>query len=86
MDIKRVHLMREILVYDRRGALIPTMQFSCESPAHLHPDYLQVPPAEQASARVLYAQLGGRRPAGQWSGSTVIIPNPSRWSQLLRGT
>jgi hypothetical protein len=85
MDINRIHFIREILVYDRRGVLIPTMQFSCENAAHLHPDFSRVPLAEQAGVRVLYTQLGGRRPAGRWSGSTVTIPSPSWWGHFRRG-
>ncbi len=82
MDIKRIHFIREILVTDHLDNPIPAMQFSYDNASYLKPTFQLAPTEDQAQVRELYRRLGGSRPEGEWSGSTVIIPNRSFWASL----
>jgi hypothetical protein len=82
MDVNRIHFIREIVVTDHRGRETPTMQFSYDNASYLRLTFLGVPSADQEQVRALYLKLGGGRVEGWESGSTVIIPNRSRWANL----
>ncbi|HZQ09259.1 MAG TPA: hypothetical protein VFD70_21965 [Anaerolineae bacterium] len=82
MSINDIHFIREILVKDYQGKEIPTLQASYANASSLHPNFKAVPFYELEEVRALYAKLGGGRSEGSQSGSTVIIPNRSRWANL----
>jgi hypothetical protein len=86
MSINEIHFIREILVTDYRGNKIPTIQASSANASSLHPNFQEVPFYELEEVRALYHELGGARLEGWNSGSTVIIPNRSRWASLRRIT
>lgn len=82
MDVSKIHFIREILVKDYRGAEKPTMLISEANASYLRPSFVSAPSADQEQVRALYLRLGGGRPEGSESGSTVIIPNRSFWASL----
>ncbi len=84
MSINEIHFMREILVTDSHGKLIPTMETSCSNTACLHPIYKEVAFYDHAAVSKLYHELGGGRHEGALMGSTVILPHRSRWASLWR--
>lgn len=82
MDIKAIHFLREILVFDRRGKPTPIMQFSFDNASYLEPAFQEVPYTDQERVHELYLELGGRHLANEWCGTTVVIPNRPRWGFL----
>jgi hypothetical protein len=82
MDVSKIHFIREIMVKDFRGRETPTMQLSYDNASYLRPAFLWAPSADQEQVRGLYLKLGGGRPEGWESGSTVIIPNRSLWASM----
>ena len=82
MSISDIHFIREILVNDYQGIGIPTLQASYANASSLHPKYKAVPFYELEEITALYTKLGGGRREGSQNGSTVIIPNRSRWANL----
>ena len=84
MSIKQIHFMREILVTDFRGKVVPTMQASYSNASCVNPIYKDVAFYDHAEVSKLYHELGGGRHEGALTGATVIIPNRSRWANLWR--
>lgn len=75
MNLNRIHLMREILVLDKRGRKIPTIQVSYSKPFDLKPVFCDVSKKDQKEARAFYEKMGGGR-LKEWSvGITIILPN-----------
>lgn len=85
MDIKGIHFIREVLVTNWQGKPTPLMQFSYANASFLDPPFQEVPSTDQEQVRELYLELGGRRLENERIGSTVVIPNRTRWG-FLRGT
>jgi len=82
MSINEIHFIREILVKDFQGKEIPTLQTSYANASSLRPNFKAVPFYELEEITALYIKLGGGRAEGAPCGSTVIIPNRSRWANL----
>ncbi len=82
MSIQQIHFIREVLVADYQGKLTPTMQVSDSNAACLNPTFQEAAFYEAAEVRTVYAKLGGGRRDGERQGTTVIIPNRSRWASL----
>lgn len=82
MSTNDIHFIREILVKDFKGNEIPTLQASYANASSLSPKFKAVPFYEVEEIGALYVKLGGGRREGSQSGSTVIIPNRSRWANL----
>lgn len=74
MNMEHVHFMREVLVPDKRGRKIPTMQISYSKPYDVNPMFRAVPKGDQKEAREIYEKLGGGRLEEWWTGVTIIIP------------
>lgn len=83
MSIQDIHFIREI-VMTHMGRDVPTLQASYSNASSLHPSFNAVAFYEVEEVRALYARLGGGRLEGARSGTTVIIPNRSRWENLWR--
>ncbi len=75
MNLKNVRHLREILITNAQGKATGIMQYSSQNVSHFRPNFVEVPPDDQARARELYLRWGGRRRAGMRYGVTVIIPN-----------
>ncbi len=75
MEFNRVHHLREILLRDARGNTTSTMQYSFDNAAYLHPNFFEVPFADQERARELYLDQGGRRSQELTIGPVVILPH-----------
>jgi len=73
MDFKNVHHLREVLVTDQHGKTTSAMQYSTQRSSRFRPDFVEVPRADQALARELYARLGGRRREGMKIGASIIL-------------
>ncbi len=73
MDLKNVRHLREVLITNERGKTVSTMQYSSQNASHFRPNFVSVPPADQARARELYQKLGGMRRQGVRIGMTVTI-------------
>lgn len=86
MNINEIHFIREILVTDFQGKVVPTMQTSDASTSSLHPIFQEVAFYDVDAVRALYHELGGSRGQDAPTGSTVILPHRSRWAQLWRIT
>lgn len=84
MSRNEIHFMREILVKDYRGKLIPTMEASYSNAFCLHPVFKEVSFYDQSEVSKLYHELGGGRNDDALVGSTVIIPHRPRWASLWR--
>lgn len=84
MSINEIHFMREILVTDSRGKIVPTMQASYSNASCVNPIYKNVAFYDHAAVSKLYHELGGSRHEGAQMGATVVIPNRSRWANLWR--
>ncbi|HZQ08807.1 MAG TPA: hypothetical protein VFD70_19650 [Anaerolineae bacterium] len=82
MSIQDIHFIREILVKDYAGNAIPTLQASYANASCLNPKFKAVPFYELEKVRALYLKLGGGRLEHAQNGTTVIIPNRSRWANL----
>lgn len=79
-----IHFIREILVKDYAGNLIPTMQSSDSNADALHPYYISASFYEHKDLQVLYHHLGGGRRDGAAMGSTVVIPNRTKWASMRK--
>lgn len=86
MAISDIHFIREILVTDFQGKPVPTMQASEANASSLRPLFKEVAFYDVDAVRALYHELGGGRREGERMGSTVILPNRSRWEQQWRIT
>ena len=75
MNLKHIHFIREILVTDRRGRKIPTMQISYAKASELNPTFQNVPKKFQNEMRILYRDLGGGRLDKWLIGLTLTIPH-----------
>jgi len=84
MNINEIHFLREKLIQDHRGNMIPTIQVSDSNASALNPIYKQAASSERAELSQLYHELGGGRNEGALMGSTVIIPHRSLWASLWR--
>ena len=84
MSITDIHFMREVLVTDYSGKVIPTMQSSNANSDCLNPTFKEVAFYNHAAVSALYRELGGGRNEGALVGSTVIIPNRSGWASLWK--
>lgn len=84
MNFPNIHFIREILVADYAGNLIPTMQSSDSNESSADPHYRSAAFYEQADLRTLYHELGGSRQPDQPLGSTVVIPHRTRWASLWK--
>jgi len=84
MSINEIHFMREILVTDSRGKVVPTMQASYSNASCVNPIFKDVAFYDHAEVSKLYHELGGGRHEGALLGATVVIPNRSRWANLWR--
>lgn len=84
MSINEIHFMREILVTDSRGKVVPTMQASYSNASCVNPVFKDVAFYDHAEVSKLYHELGGGRREGALKGATVVIPNRSRWANLWR--
>ncbi len=62
------------------------MQASEANASSLHPVFKEVAFYDVDAVRALYHELGGVRRDGSRTGTTVILPNRSRWEQRLRLT
>jgi hypothetical protein len=82
VSVQEIHFIREVLVADYQGKTTPTMQVSDANASCVHPVFVEAAFYEAAEVRTLYAKLGGARRADDRQGSTVIIPNRSRWATL----
>ncbi len=74
MDMKHVHFIREIVLRDKRGRKVPTMQISYAKPSNINPTFQNVPPKYQNEVRNLYEDMGGGRLKEWLVGLTIIIP------------
>lgn len=75
MRLEHIHFIREVLVTDRRGRKVPTMQISYAKVSDLNPVFQNVPPKFQNEMRILYSDLGGGR-LDKWAvGLTLMIPH-----------
>lgn len=75
MNLEHIHFIREIMIEDKRGRKVPTMQVSYAKPFDVRPTFQTVPPKHQKQIRELYQKLGGGRLPEWLVGLTVIIPN-----------
>jgi hypothetical protein len=74
MNLKHVHFIREIVVLDKRGRKVPTMQVSYAKPSDLKPTFQTVPMKYQKEIRILYEDMGGGRLKNWNVGLTITIP------------
>jgi hypothetical protein len=74
MKMDHIHLIREVIVRDKRGRKIPTMQVSYSKPYDVNPTFRAVSKADQKEARAIYQKLGGGRLKEWLVGTTIIIP------------
>lgn len=84
MIVNNMHFMREVLVTDYSGRVVPTMQSSNSNADCLNPTFKEVAFYDHAAVSALYRELGGGRSEGALIGSTVIIPNRSGWARRGR--
>jgi hypothetical protein len=70
-----IHFIREVLVRDKRGRKIPTIQVSYSKPFDTNPTFREVAKSNQKEARAIYQELGGGRLEHWWVGLTIIIPD-----------
>ncbi len=84
MNLAPIHFIREVLVADYTGKQTPTMQASSSNASCVNPVYRAAAFYESDELRAYYHALGGGRHEGAQMGSTIIIPNRSRWEQLWR--
>ena len=82
MSIQDIHFIRDAVVTDFQGKESSVMEVSLANASTLHPNFQQAAFYEMAQVRALYVKLGGARRAENKRGSTVIIPNRTRWSSL----
>ena len=82
MSIQEIHFIRDALVTDFQGKESSVMEVSLSNASSIHPKFQQAAFYEMDEVRALYAKLGGSRSANDSRGSTVIIPNRSRWASL----
>lgn len=75
MKMDNVHFIREMLVTDKNGRKVPTIQISYSKPFDVNPKFRDVAKREQKQAREIYKQMGGGRLKNWWVGLTIIIPN-----------
>lgn len=75
MNLEHIHFIREIIIVDKRGRKIPTMQISYAKPSDLEPKFQTVPSKFQAEMRILYEDFGGGRLKNWTIGLTITIPN-----------
>jgi hypothetical protein len=80
MSINEIHFMREKLVKDYRGNLIPTMEISYSNVSALHPIYKEASFYDHSEISKLYHELGGSRQEGALMGSTVILHSAPSFS------
>lgn len=84
MSISDIHFMREVLITEYSGKVVPTMQSSNSNADCMNPTFKEVPFYDHAAVSALYHELGGGRDEGALVGSTVIIPNRSGWASRGR--
>jgi hypothetical protein len=82
MSMQEIHFIRDALVKDYQGVESSVMEVSLSNSSSLHPKFQQAAFYETLEVRALYTKLGGSRRAEDRRGSTVIIPNRSRWASL----
>lgn len=82
MSIQEIHFIREALVTDFQGKENAVMEVSLSNASTSHPKFQHAAFYEMDAVRALYVKLGGARRAGDKRGSTVIIPNRTRWASL----
>lgn len=75
MKLDHIHLIREVVIPDKRGRRISTMQVSYAKPFDVNPTFRTVAKQDQKQLRALYQQLGGGRLKEWQVGLTVILPN-----------
>lgn len=73
MKMEHVHFIREVIVRDKRGRKIPTMQISYSKPFDVNPTFRNVAKEDQKEAREIYHGLGGGRLKDWLVGTTMII-------------
>ena len=73
MKLDHVHLMRGVLVKDKRGRKVPTIQVSYSKPFELKPTFQDVRKKDQKEAAAIYERLGGGRLKEWLVGTTIII-------------
>jgi hypothetical protein len=78
MDFKNVRHLREILVTDAHGKATGKMQYSSQNASHFRPNFVDVPPNDQARAHALYLKWGGIRRADVRIGIAVVIPDRAK--------
>ncbi len=75
MNLDHIHFIREIIINDKRGRKIPTMQISYAKPSEVQPKFQTVPAKHQKEMRILYEDLGGGRLKEWLVGLTITIPH-----------
>jgi len=75
VNLEHVHFIREIIVLDKRGRKIPTMQISYAKPSETQPKFQTVPSKFQKEMRILYEDMGGGRLKEWQVGLTIMIPH-----------
>ena len=73
MKMDHIHLIREVLLKDKRGRSLPTIQVSYSMPFDSRPKFKDVPKKDQKQVAAIYKKLGGGRLKEWMVGTTVII-------------
>ncbi len=74
MDTGRICFLREILVTDRKGQTMRTLEFSYDEGSKREPHFFGVPTDDLAQTHQLYVEWGGTRAEGYRRGTTVKRP------------
>ena len=74
MKMDHVHFIREVMIRNKRGRRINTLQVSYAKHTELNPTFRDVQKQDRKQVQAVYEELGGGRLKKWWTGLTIVIP------------